>query len=96
MELLKQLKGIILELMKKELVKIAVAKLVKAAFMADFRAWLIALIVKYLVDEVAKPVIDLFFRKVGYQYEVIEGRHLLKKIESSNNAGEWNEASNNV
>lgn len=96
MELLKQLKGIILELMKKELVKIAVAKLVKTAFMADFRSWLVALIVKYLVDEVAKPVIDLFFRKVGYQYEVIEGRHLLKKIESSSNAGEWNEASNNV
>lgn len=96
MELLKQLKGIILELMKKELVKIAVAKLVKTAFMADFRIWLISLIVKYLVDEVAKPVIDLFFRKAGYQYEVIEGRHLLKKIESSSNAGEWNEASNNV
>ena len=91
-----QVKAIIIELMKKELVKIAVAKLVKTAFMADFRAWLIALIVKYLVDEVAKPVIDLFFRKAGYKYEVIKGTHVLKKIESSNNAGDWNDASNSV
>jgi len=91
-----QLKSIIIQLMKKELVKLAVANLIKSAWMADFRAWIIALIVKYLVDEIAKPVIDLFFRKAGYTYEVVKGKHVLKEINSANDSGTWNNASNGV
>ena len=90
------IKKLILEFLRKEFIKIAIVNLIKAPWMLDFRIWAIGLIAGYLFDEIAKPIVNLFFRKAGYTYSVIEGHHVLKEINSANDAGTWNGHSDNV
>ena len=42
------------------------------------------------------PNVVYFFRKMGYLYEVQDGKHLLKKIADSADVGEWDEHTNGV
>jgi hypothetical protein len=90
------IKNLLLEFLKKEFIKVAIANLIKSAWMLDFRVWAVELIAGYLFEEIAKPLVNLFFRKSGYIYEVVNGKHTLKEINSATNSGDWGNASNNV
>lgn len=90
------LKSPLMSFLEKEVIKFAISNLVKSAFMADFRIWLIKWIVELLMEEIAKPVVDLFFRKAGYLYEVADGHHTLKKIENADTVDEWRDAARRV
>ena len=93
MKFLKALKSILIDFLRKEVVKQAIVDLVKSEAFLGFRTWLVRTIVFHLFDEVAKPIIDLSFRKIGYIVEVKNGEYLLKKIQSSTDLNDW---SNNV
>ena len=93
MKFLKALKSILIDFLRKEVVKQAIVDLVKSGAFLGFRTWLVRTIVLHLFDEVAKPIIDLSFRKIGYIVEVKNGEYLLKKIQSSTDLNDW---SNNV
>jgi len=94
--ILQAAKAPILNILKREGVQLALAATLKLAWMSDVRLWIISFVVDYLAEHIAKPVIDLFFRKVGYEYEVLDGKHLLKKIENSADVNEWDHNTNGV
>lgn len=93
MKFLKALKSILVDFLKKELVKQALIDLVKSEAFLGVRTWVVKTIVTHLFDEVAKPIIDLSFRKLGYVVEVKKNEILLKKIQNSADFNDW---SNNV
>ena len=93
MKFLKALKSILVDFLKKELVKQALIDLVKSEAFLGVRTWVVKTIVTHLFDEVAKPIIDLSFRKLGYVVEVKKNEILLKKIQNSADVNDW---SNNV
>ena len=93
MKFLKALKLILVDFLKKELVKQALIDLVKSEAFLGVRTWVVKTIVTHLFDEVAKPIIDLSFRKLGYVVEVKKNEILLKKIQNSADVNDW---SNNV
>ena len=93
MKFLKALKSILVDFLKKELVKQALIDLVKSEAFLGVRTWVVKTIVTHLFDEVAKPIIDLSFRKLGYVVEVKKNEILLKKIQNSADLNDW---SNNV
>ena len=96
MKFLKALKSILIDFLRKEAVKQALINLVKSGAFLGFRTWLVKFIVINLFDEVAKPIIDLSFRKVGYLVEVKNGEYLLKKIQNSSDVNDWSNSVNNV
>ena len=83
------LKPSIMNYLEKRATKILLAKLIRSPWMLDIRVWLIGFAVDYLSEHLRKPAIDYFFRKVGYAYEVADGKHLLTKIANSSDVGEW-------
>ena len=96
MKFLKALKSILIDFLRKEAVKQALINLVKSGAFLGFRTWLVRIIVIHLFDEVAKPIIDLSFRKVGYLVEVKNGEYLLKKIQNSADVNDWSNSVNGV
>ena len=96
MKFLKALKSILIDFLRKEAVKQALINLVKSGAFLGFRTWLVKFIVINLFDEVAKPIIDLSFRKVGYLVEVKNGEYLLKKIQNSADVNDWSNSVNGV
>jgi hypothetical protein len=96
LKFLSDAKPIILSLMEKEIVKIAMSTVLKSAITGGIRGWIIKFSVEYLFEEVARPIVDLSFRKLGYFIEVKNGEYLLKKIKNSSNVGEWNSITNSV
>lgn len=96
MKFLKALKSILIDFLRKEAVKQALINLVKSGAFLGFRTWLVRTIVIHLFDEVAKPIIDLSFRKVGYLVEVKNGEYLLKKIQNSADVNDWSNSVNGV
>ena len=96
MKFLKALKSILIDFLRKEAVKQALINLVKSGALLGFRTWLVKFIVINLFDEVAKPIIDLSFRKVGYLVEVKNGEYLLKKIQNSADVNDWSNSVNGV
>ena len=93
MKFLRALKSILVDFLKKEIVKQALINLVKSEAFLGVRTWVVKTIVTHLFDEVAKPIIDLSFRKLGYTVEVKKNEILLKKIQNSADVNDW---SNNV
>lgn len=94
--MMNSLKAPLLSFLEKEAVKVAIAKLVQSPFMADFRIWAIKFAVDYLVKDFIQPAINYFFQKVGYEYEVIDGKHLLKEIKNSPDIGTWDHNTDRV
>jgi hypothetical protein len=94
--LMNSLKAPLLKILETEVVKIALANLIQAPWLLDFRTWAVKFAVDYLIQDIAKPIIDYFFQKVGYEYEVMDGEHLLKKIQNSANATEWEHNAHSV
>ena len=66
-----------------------IATLIRSPWLLDFRTWATGFAVDYLATELAKPVIDYFFMKVGYVYEIIDGKHLLTELANAKNATDW-------
>lgn len=86
----------LLTTLENELVKAAIKKFVLSGPMLGLRTWAITFIVEKLFDDVAKPVIDLAFRKLGYIVEVTNGNVLLKKIQNASDASQWDDLTNRV
>lgn len=86
----------ILNWLKKEATEKLLEELIKKPWMVDIRTWFIKFAVEKLADYVIKPAIDYFFRKMGYLYEVQDGKHLLKKIANSADVDEWDQHTNGV
>jgi len=83
------LKPALINFLRKKAVKVALKKILGATAAGGIYGWIIAYVVEELYDEVAKPIIQLAFRKVGYLYEVKQGEHVLRKIQQADNVDDW-------
>ncbi len=90
------IKSPLLSVLEKEAVKVALANLVTSPWLFDFRTWAVRWAVDYAIKDLAKPVVDYFFMKIGLKYEVIDGKHLLNEINKAANTTEWDAASSRV
>jgi hypothetical protein len=90
------LKSPLLSFLETHAVKFALKKLLGSLLVGGFRAWAIKFIVENLFEELAKPVIDLAFRKVGYAIEVTNGTYVLAQINASSTVDEWDAATDKL
>lgn len=90
------MKAPLLSLLEKQATKVLIATFINSAWMLDFRLWLVKFAVDYLSEHFIKPAIDYFFRKVGYAYEVQDGKHVLNKVINSTDVGEWDDNTDRV
>lgn len=85
----------LINFMKGKAVTFALKKILGSAAMGGFKAWLIKYIVSELFEEIVEPMMKLGFRKVGYVYNVIEGKRTLEKIENAQNVEDWRDSIRN-
>lgn len=69
--------------LKGEFVKFALKKVLGTAAMGGFKAWIVSFIAKELYDEIGEPVIKAVLRKGRYQYEVLNGKMKIYKLDRS-------------
>ena len=76
--------------------KAALLNLVKSGPMLGFRKWVIKVIVENFFDEIADPIIKASFINMGYIYNRIEGKILIKKVQNANNQLDYDSAIDNI
>ena len=90
------LKEWVISFLKDKAVKIALKKILGNAMAGGIKGWIVKYVVTELYDEVAKPIIQLAFRTVGYYYEVKQGEHILRRIENAETSDEWRDSVNDA
>jgi hypothetical protein len=78
--LLAQLKG--------EFLKLVLKKVLGSSVAGGFRGWIVRLLAKELYEELGEPLIKAVLRKGNYEYNVVKGKLLIKKLEE---VGEGND-----
>lgn len=61
-----------------------------------FKAFIVGIFAKELFDEVAVPLIKAGMVEVGYQYDRIEGKAMLKKLRSANSDQDYDDAVDDI
>lgn len=79
----KSIKEALINFFKQNAIKFALIKLVKSGGALGFRTWLVKFIVTHLFEEVAEPLIRAGLIQVGYYYNRIDGKILVKKLEEA-------------
>jgi len=95
-KLITALKPAVINFLRTKVVKLALKKIVGSAVAGGIYGWIITYIVEELYDEIAKPIIQMAFRQMGYLYEVKKGEHILKRIENADDFDEWHDAVNDA
>lgn len=93
------IKKAVIEQLKGAGVKLALKKILGTAAMGGFKAWLIKYIVTELFEEIGEPLIKAAFVKLGYYYDRIEGKIIVKKIQDAredNDADAYDNATDDV
>lgn len=83
MSKLNYFKYALINFLKGEAVKLALKKLLGSAIVGGPKAWAIQFIISNLFDEIAKPIIKAAFTEIGYYFDVIEGKLIIKKLEEA-------------
>lgn len=78
----------IISLFKKEAVKFALAKLAKGILKGSFGNWIITFAVEYLFEELVQPLMKLAFNYMGYQYDRIDGKVKVMKLDKAKRDGD--------
>ena len=89
------LKNFLVNTLKDQTTKLLVKKILGAAAMGGVKAYILTYIVENLYDEIVAPITKGSFRKIGYSYEVINGRHILKPIQNAEDVESWRDAIRN-
>lgn len=93
------IKKILIEQLKGAAVKAALKKLLGSAVIGGPKAWIIKYIVTELFEEIGEPLIKAAFIKMGYYYDRVEGKIIVKKIHDAredNDADAYDNATDDV
>jgi len=82
-------KDYIVKILRGEAIKLALKKILGSAAAGGFKAWLIKIIVKEFYDEIGEPLIRAGINRVGYTYDKIEGKVLIKKLDKADNETDY-------
>lgn len=77
----------VIEQLKGAAVKAALKKLLGSAALGGFKTWIIKYIITELFEELAEPLMKAAFVKMGYFYDRVEGKIIVKRIEQAREAG---------
>lgn len=77
------LRPMIIEFLKSQFVRMILLKMFGKMISGGYKAFIAKLIVEYAFEELALPIIQLGFRKMGYVYHKVEGQIIFKKIEEA-------------
>lgn len=70
----------VLVILEKEVIKLALKKILGSAAMGGFQGWLVKFLAKELFEEIAKPLIQAAFLQAGYLYDRVDGKIVANKI----------------
>lgn len=84
-------KAAVFSILKKEAVKLALSKLARGILKGTFGNWLITFAVEYLMDEFVIPLMKTGFNYMGYQFDKIEGKIYIKRLNDAQNQGNQDE-----
>lgn len=76
----KIIRDILVKHLKGEIFKLALKKILGSAAAGGIKAYLVKLVVEYLYEVIAVPIINLTFRKGLLFYDKAEAKLVLKKI----------------
>ena len=83
------LKDQFIKFLRGEAVKLALKKILGSAAAGGFKAWLVSFVVKELYDEIGEPLVRAALNRVGYTYDKIEGKVLIKKLREADNEADY-------
>jgi hypothetical protein len=83
------LKDKILNFLGGQAVKLALKKILGSAAAGGFKAWLVKYVVTELYEEIGEPLVRAALNRVGYVYDKVEGKVLIKKLRESENEAEY-------
>ena len=72
-------------ILKSKIVKMAVVRLIGVS--AGFKAWVLSMVLKYIFDLVAVPIINLAIRKGMLVYDTARGKIIVKKLKKAKEDG---------
>ena len=93
------IKVALIEQLKGAAVKAALKKLLGSAVMGGPKAWVIKYVVTELFEEIGEPLIKAAFVKMGYLYDRVEGKIIVKKIQDAredNDADAYDSATDDI
>lgn len=86
------LKDTAISLTKTQLVRFTLRKILGSAVAGGFYGWIITFLVEEGFENIVQPIMQSAFRKIGYTYSVINGKHTLKEIENAEDHEDWRDA----
>lgn len=86
------LKDTVIKVTQTQLVRFALKKILGSAIAGGIYGWVITFLVEEGFEHVVQPIMQLAFRKVGYAYSVIDGKHTLKEVENAENVEAWRDS----
>lgn len=86
----------IIKFFRTKFIKLILKKIFGSVLIGGPSGWVVRYLVAELFDEVALPIIKYAFRKTDYFIEYVEGKILVKKLESADNESEHNSAIDNI
>lgn len=89
-------KPALIKFLKTKFIKTALKKILGSAAAGGIKGWIVKYVATELYDELAKPIINFTFRRIGYIHEVKNGQHVLTRIENAQDINEWSDAANDA
>lgn len=74
------LKEALLKLLKSNVIKFAVKKILRSGAAGGFKVWLVTYIVTELYEEIGEPIVKYILNRVGYLYHKQEGKVIIKRL----------------
>lgn len=90
------IKTFLISVFSREVLKASLKYFLGTAAGTGIKAWLIKKVVTEFSEEIAAPIINATINEIGYQYEKINGRKILKRIESSQSQDELDSAIDDI
>ncbi len=79
----------LIDFLKGSAVKLALKKILGSAVAGGPLAWVISYVVTELFEEVAEPLILAGINRIGYTYDKIEGKVLIKNLNEAENEADY-------
>lgn len=84
-------RAFVIDLARKELLKLALSKLAKGFLKGAFGNWLVAFATEYLFEEFVMPLMKSAFNYMGYQFDRAEGKINIKRLRQAEAEGDVEE-----
>jgi hypothetical protein len=83
------LKENLINFLRGHAVKLALKKILGSAAAGGFKAWLVKYVITELYDEIGEPLVRAAVNRIGYTYDKVEGKVLIKKLNEAQNEADY-------